>query len=77
MLVNLLGVFFWSLVDRNGAILKPLKGGKLLSIFCWLLADRSVRFLPLKQGEMLVNFFVGVCWFPFGSKMHLSDAKLD
>ncbi len=54
------GVFFWSLVDRNGTIFKPLKGGETLVTF--LLAacrPQFSDFKPLKEGEMLDNFFLG------------------
>ena len=74
-------VFFcWCFSGRlpiGMAHFKPLKGGNARQFVVGCLPTAIPDLLLLKQGEMLVIFFVGVYWFPFGSKMDLSDAKLD
>jgi hypothetical protein len=68
------GVFL--VACRSECPISTLKGGgnaRQFVVGC--LPTAMPDFKPLKQGEMLVNFFVGVFWFLFGSKMDLSGSK--
>ena len=76
MLIFFFGVFLVA-CRSEWAHFNPSEGGKRSSIFCWLLADRIVRFLTPKTRGNARHFFVGCFLVPFGSKIDLSDAKLD
>ncbi len=44
------------------------RGKTLVNFLLAACRPQCPNFKPQKEGEMLVNFFVGVFWFLFGSK---------
>ena len=59
MLNFFLGVFLVA-CRSEWSILKPLKGGNARQFFLAACRSKFFDFLPLKEGEMLVNFVLGV-----------------
>ena len=68
MHILFLGVFLVA-CRSECPISTPKRGGNARHFFVGSLPTGMPDFKPLKEGETLVNFFVGAFWFLFGSKL--------